>query len=173
MKQKLKFKRITVPEPVKGMKLYPDVPVELTYQNCGSTWMCILRGAKENIDLVFNGLYNLCATHGRYEFFDHLQTVAVFWSDRKNMRRFFFNQFYLPRCIPEKNMLQNGTLARQAVMYARSKVAELRGNHHEQFCDFSNQFFAQVHALGQISAERPDSDFKDAVLSHAFSVDKS
>jgi hypothetical protein len=170
-----KFKRIKIPEPVEGMRVYSNIPVELTYQNFGSTWLCVLRGKSEDIDLVFNGLFNLCASNGDYQFFDHTQTVAVFWSDRKNMLRFFFNQFFGPRCNPEFTSLWKGQgkLVREAMRYAKSKVQDLRDNCHEQFVDFTNTFLPQIHAMGQISAERPDSDFKDAVLTHAFAVDKS
>jgi hypothetical protein len=146
----------------RGIRPYPNLDVVLTYQNFGSAWLCVLRGNTENIDLVFNGLFNLCATNGDYQFFDHLQTVAVFWSDRKAMRRFFFNQTYLYESQPCLRA------AKRAMRKALDMILKLRANGHEFFMDFSNQFVAEIYATGQMTAERPDSDFKDAVLSNAF-----
>lgn len=148
------------------MRVYPTIDVDITYQNFGSTWLCILRGATENIDLVFNGLYNLQATNGDYQFFDHTKTVATFWSDSKALRRFFFNQKFLP--VTSGKSKGEGKLVRRCMRYAQERVAELRDNSHEVFLDFENKFEPTVHSVGKVTAERPDSDFKDCVLSNAF-----
>jgi hypothetical protein len=149
-----------------AMKVYPNLDVRLTYQNFGSTWHCILRGSTEEIDLAFNGLYNLGATNGDYQFFDHAKTVATFWSDRKSLRRFFFNQVFMPVCAG--NAPNQGRLIRRAMKEAQRRMAELREDGHEFFTDYGNQFAPTVHGVGKVSAERPDSDFKDSVLNHAF-----
>ena len=161
-----------IPPTVKqGIKPYPSLNVYLTYQNSGSTWIGILRGKAADIDLVFNGLYNFMATNGSYNFFDHAKTVAIFWTDERALKRFFFNKYFFPKsenlCLPVR-----GKVIREAMAFAQAQLAELRANGHEVIKDFSNQFSPMVHAMGQISAERPDSDFKDSVLAHAFK-DKS
>lgn len=148
-----------------GMKVYPSVPVTLSYQNLGSVWLGILRGATESIELVFNGLYNLRATNGSHEFHDHTQTVSTFWTNRRAMRRFFFNQFYLPR---ETGGRGQGRLIRTAMRHAQASLAELR-NHSEGFMRFNRIHEPDNYGSGTITAERPDNDMKDSILSHAFS----
>jgi hypothetical protein len=147
------------------MKVYPSLDVDLTYQNFGSTWLCILRGKTEDIDLVFNGLYNLGATNGDYQFFDHAKTVATFWSDRKGLLRFLFNQAFLPIRCGNKGV---GKIVRRCMRQAQKRILELRTTGHEVFLDFENKFELTVHGIGKVTAERPDSDFKDAVMSNAF-----
>jgi len=149
------------------MKLYQLSDVNLTYQNFGSTWLGILRGTEKSIMEVFNGLYNLRATNGECQFFDHLQTVGLFWTDKRSMIRFFFNQFYLS-CND-----RTYKYARYCLRAAHVKMAEMTtdGN-HEEFLNFANKFDSDTYRVGQTRAERPDADFKDAVLAHAFK-DKS
>lgn len=151
---------------LRTMKVYPNLDVDLTYQNFGSAWLGILRGATENIELAFNGLFNHCATNGEHQFQDHLQCVSSFWSDRRAMRRFFFNQYFMPKVVAERG---NGKLARMAMRYAHTKLAELAATSHEFFMDFSKQYMLEPYSNGCITAERPDSDMKDAILANAFS----
>ena len=157
-----------IPKAPRGILPYQTIDVTLTYQNFGSTWLCILRGKTEDIDLVFNGLFNFRATNGEYQFHDHVQTVAVFWSDRRALRRFFFNRYFFSRSVGGATR----QLVRESMKYSHNQIQALRDNGHEFFMDFSKQFMPQVHAMGTISAERPDADFKDAVLDYAFK-DKS
>lgn len=147
------------------MKLYPNLDVEFTYQNFGSAWLGILRGASEQIELAFNGLFNLCATNGEHEFQDHLRCVSVFWSSRNAMRRFFFNQYYMPRFDACQS---NGKLVRSAMRHALRQIETLSQTCHEDFMNFDNQYAPDTYVCGQITAEKPDSDMKDAILLHAY-----
>ena len=156
---------------IKGIKPYPSVDVTLTHQNFGSTWLCILRGATQDIDLVFNGLYNFSATNGMYQFHDMDETVAIFWTDEKALKRFFFYKYFFPKSEDLTSPML-GKVIRDAMRFAHEQIAELRANGHERFMDFSQVYIPQTHAMGQISAERPDNDFKDNVLNYAFK-DKS
>lgn len=153
------------------MKVYPTLNVQLSYHNFGSAWLMILKGSTEEIDLAFNGLFNLCATNGSYEFRDHLKTVAVFWSDESSMERFFFNQFFLPRCTTRKKKEKTDGAYPSAVSFATNQMGQLRLC-HEFFLDFNNRFVPDTYTNGKISAERLDTDMKDAILAHAF-TDKS
>lgn len=148
------------------MKLYPTVDVTFTYQNFGSAWVGILRGSTEQIKLVFNGLFNYCATSGELDFQDHLEMVALFWTDRRAMRRFFFNQYYMPRCMGNRGRGQ-GKLARMAMRFAWKQL-DAMSSCHEQYLNFANQYMPETYGNGMISAERPDSDMKDAILANAF-----
>ena len=149
------------------MRIYPNLDVDLTYQNSGSAWKGILRGSTENIELAFNGLYNLCATSGDYKFHDHLQCVCTFWTDKRSMRRFFFNQFYMPRFNGRRDP-KHGKLIREAMKQAHIKLAILSKTSHEAFTNFSKVVFLDTYGNGCISAERPDNDMKDAILMNAF-----
>ena len=153
------------------MKIYSQLDVELTYQNFGSAWLGILRGSTENIETVFNGLFNLCATSGECQFQDHLECVAIFWSDRRAMRRFFFNRYYLAHYLPEPDRA-NVRIVRAAMRHALQCLATLATGNHEAFMNFSKCYSPEVYGSGTITAERPDSDMKDAILAHAF-ADKS
>lgn len=149
------------------MKVIPTLDVDLTYQNFGSAWLGILRGSTDNIELAFNSLFNHCATSGEHQFQDHLQCVSLFWSDRRAMRRYFFNQYFMPRYLGHLGKGQ-GRLARMAMRHALAKLNELATTSHEFFMDFSNRYMPETYGNGCISAERPDSDMKDAILANAF-----
>ena len=145
------------------MKLHSDLDVNFTYQNFGSAWLGILRGSTENIELAFNSLFNLCATNGSKEYQDHLELIATFWTDKHAMRRYFFNRYYMPRY----NGAKDGKLARAAMRHAWAKLEQLSATSHESYLSFDRNV-AEAFGMGSITAERPDTDFKDAVLDNAF-----
>lgn len=140
------------------MKLYHDLDVELTHHNFGTSWVGILRGSEENIETVFNGLFNHGATNGSHEFQDHAKTVSVFWTSEQAMLTFFFNRANFDDGLPEP--------------YAHKRAAEMlakfKANDSEFFLDFSKKFLLECHALGTLRAERPDTDLKDAIITHAY-----
>lgn len=150
------------------MKVYPNLDVELTYHNFGSAWLMILRGSTEQIELTFNGLFNLGATNGDREYQDHLETVATFWSDEDSMFEFFFNQFFHPRCSLRIKDEQKDPAYQPAMTYAAAQMEKLRTTGHEFFLDFANRFVPETYSTGQVTAERPDNDMKDAILTNAY-----
>lgn len=147
------------------IKPYPSVNVTMTYQNFGSAWLCILRGKTEDIELVFNGLYNFGATNGDVQYFDHAKTVATFWSTEEQLQRFFYNVAVFSGVTRYR-----GKVVNQA--HANERIEYIRANCHEPFMDFANVFEPDVYGVGSIKAANPDDDFKDKVLGHAFK-DKS
>jgi len=92
--------------------------------------------------------------------------ARYFGVTKKALRRFFFNQYYIPRFDLSK--VFDGKTIREAMRHAKASIQSLRENGHEFFIDFSNTFELDCHAIGKVKAEKPDSDFRDAVLSHAF-----
>ena len=148
------------------MKVYQHIDVSLTYQNFGSSFACILRGKQEDIDLVFNGLYNFGATNGRLDYYNHTKTTAVFWSDYKALRKCFFNQKF----IPNMPMWGEAKLSdvRPYMQHARKLLKELQESGHEFFMNFADNYMPDAHNVGRVSAERPDNDMKDAIISHAY-----
>lgn len=147
--------------PDRFLRVYPKLDVNLTYQNFGSTRLCVLRGSSENIELVFNGLYNYGATNGDYQFYDHADTVAIFWTNEEALTRCLYRMAALS---PQTNW--QGKARNKAI--AKGRIAYLREHCHEPFMDFANMFIAEAHGTGSITAERPDMDMKDAILAHAF-----
>lgn len=149
------------PRKDKFIKPYPTVNVAMTYQNFGSAWLCVLRGKTEDIELVFNGLFNFGATNGDIQYFDHSKTVATFWSTEESLQRFFYNVSVFSGVTRYR-----GKAVNQAE--ANKKIEYIRDHCHEPFMDFDNVFAPDVYGVGSIKAENPDNDFKDKVLGHAF-----
>jgi hypothetical protein len=152
------------PDNLVSMKVYNTLDVELTYQNFGSAWLGILRGIPEQIRLTCNGLFNLCATNGREEYHNEEETIATFWTSEEAMRRFFYNKHYLPR---EMGHTDVPALKEEAREFASDMIGSLEP-HHEEFMTFEANPSPVTFGSGTITAERPDHDMKDAILSHAF-----
>lgn len=136
--------------------------VTMNYQNFGvETWLIILRGSTEEIELAFNAMYNWGATNGEMQYFDHSQTVAIFWTSERKLLRCFYNQY---RFSPHTAYRGKHRNAQAAI----DTVQKLREVGHEPFMNFANLVDTEDYSTGTISAERPDHDFKDNVLAHAF-----
>jgi hypothetical protein len=141
-----------------GMKVYDTLNVSLTFQNCGSVWLMVLRGSQEEIEQAFNGLFNFNATSGQLEYTSLERNVATFWTKPARMRQFFYNRHIL-KFESDKH----------ANIYADMQMAELV-KHSHVFKDFHRgMVLSDVFAIGTACAERPDHDFRDAVLLHAHS----
>jgi hypothetical protein len=154
------------------MKVYDNLDVDMSYQNFGSSWLIVLRGATEQIESAFNGLFNFCATNGQLTYQDHLQTVATFWSSEEAMDNFFFQKCLNQRVLSSVDKGVRGGSAGPADAYAIAQLATLKTT-SENFMDFTRDaYMPETYGLGKITAENPDNDMKDAILSHAMK-DKS
>jgi hypothetical protein len=153
------------------MKLYKDIDVSLTYQNFGTHWLGILRGKEQDIELVFNGLFNFGATSGKLEFQGFGNTVATFGTDKKSLYDYFFTRFLLNKCNhknTKKHPWEKHPSFKPAQSYAGQSIAELQEFGHESFINYRNKHSLDIYSTGTMSAEKPDMDFKDAVLEHCF-----
>lgn len=139
------------------MKLYNELDVDLTFQNFGSQWLMIMRGEENDILLAFNGMWNYGATSGEIDFTDHAKTVAKFWSDEKKMLKYFKNRFWIGHNMTEP----------MAIMVAGKEMEKLRAE-RQTFINFNQKQMPDGYNMGTSSAERPDSDFRDKVIVHAF-----
>jgi hypothetical protein len=140
------------------MKVYDTLNVSLSFQNCGSVWLMILRGNEADIELAYNGLYNFGATGGKVlDYTDHTKTTAKFWSNEERMYKFFYSRYMLAH-----------NKQKAARIFAENKMAELRAD-VEQFYCFTRRGPDATFGVSSACAERPDTDFKDAVLTHAYS----
>lgn len=138
--------------------------VSLNFQNFGSAWLGVLRGVPQHIKLVCNGLFNLRATNGSEEYHNEERTVATYWTSEDAMRRFFYNQHYLSREMGHTNL---PVLREESQLFAETQLSNML-QRHEEFMTFESNSPGITFGSGTITAERPDSDMKDAILSHAF-----
>lgn len=173
MKNKIEIETETeialLPIGPRGVQVYPNMDVWLTYQNFGSAWLGILRGPTEQIEQVFNGLFNLRATNGEMNYFDHCKTVATFWTSKPALIRFFRNQYLLVREPDNYKDEISANLMNEARLYVLIQMSELADGGHEALMDFSDTFFeTSEYSMGKVSAERPDCDMKDAIISYAY-----
>jgi hypothetical protein len=141
------------------MKLYKT---EVTYQNFGTSWLIIIKGKEDDIEQTYNSLYNWQATgmHPHLDYRDAARTVATCWTNQGNWIRYCANIFEL-RHDTKKGLF----------LYVREQLRELK-NSQESFWDFRREYEPDIYSNGVITAEKPDEDFKDAVLKESFK-DKS
>jgi hypothetical protein len=104
------------------MRLYKNIAVDFTIQNFGTAWLGILRGKTEDIEIVFNGFFNFCATSGKLEYKDHCQTIATFWTNKRKMKRYFYNRQYISQFDPF-NRHEAAKTARSARRWAIEQMA--------------------------------------------------
>jgi len=154
------------------MRPYKDIPVTITYQNFGSSWLCGLRGKVADIEKVYNGLFYR-ATEGKLEYqFDTSpagEALALFWTSEKGMFYFFYRSILNVRLNHDgEDLGAKGNSFENH--YAKMMVARLK-KERDTFLTFDKRRAAGPHMYGQgtIAAERPDADFKDKVLEYAFS----
>lgn len=147
------------------MKLYQNLDVTVKYQNFGSAWLLILRGRTEDVELVFNGLYNLCATDGSIEYPEQTKTIGKVWTSEENLRRFFTNRFDFANPDYADAIANNNCPEKDN--YVNTQIEELRLN-HEFFLKFSEGYMPDTYGQGTIGAEKPDDDFRDAIINDAF-----
>lgn len=155
------------------MKIYPQIDVDLKFQNCGSSWLMVLTGKEENIELVFNGLWNYGATnvsiqradgtnYNGLDYVDANKTTATFWSSPEKMYKFFYNS-HLIAC-------QQESCSESAHVVARMRMEQLR-QETISFRNFNQTPFISAFEIGTMKAERPDDNYKEKAL--MFSQKKS
>jgi hypothetical protein len=140
---------LVAPPVKKTVRVYDNLNVQMSFQNCGSVWLMILRGSEAEIELAFNGLYNFGATGGRLDYTTHDKTTAKFWSNEESMYSFYYMRHYIKH---------NGQKA--ARLWAEGKMRELRQT-CEQFYSFTRRGPDATFGVSTATAERPDTDFKD------------
>jgi hypothetical protein len=155
------------------MKVYDNVNADLTMQSCGSSWLMILRGDTEAIKQTFDGLYNLGATNAKKpEFTNELETIAWFWSSPKQMKTFFELQFLFRKSqgflkdLSELKGKKHG-FKNELDVFMVERIQTLRAT-METFRRFDKRDYNPMFETSSDKAEKPDEDFKDSVLHHAF-----
>jgi hypothetical protein len=155
-----------IPRQTQSLPLYAGYNVSITFQDFGKdTWLIILRGSAQDIERVSYGLYNFRATNGELSWRNHAKTTATIWSSRAAMRRFFFNQKFFSLQKWQGNKRERSAINRKAMKFAHTQLASLM-TMREHFLEHDGAN-VEAHTLGSITAERPDSDFKDLAFAHA------
>ena len=69
--------------------------VELLYRNCGTNWAVFIRGAADDVEYEFYGMYNHGATDGEIQW--QTPENAYFWTTQKKLKKCLTNRalFYL------------------------------------------------------------------------------
>lgn len=150
------------------MKVYANVDVTITYQNFGSVWLVALHGTEDAINLVFNGLFNFNATGGHLSWPEGTKTFANFWSSPAKMWRFFYNRAVLRLDLDGLPMREKRELVNECRMFASQQVELIKTTCQETMIDYTRAQVPYLLAMGTIGAEKPDDDFRDAVVKAAF-----
>ena len=146
------------------MKIYNT---DLTTQNFGSALLVILRGTTENVNETFNSFFNLGGANGEIDISENsANTVGTFWTSKPLLCRYWQNRFLaLNTDANDKKVYANQD--EDANLFVEMNIKEMLQN-SEAFMNFDKNYFEEGYSVGKISAEAPDLDFRDAVVTHAF-----
>lgn len=151
-----------------NMKLYPNITANLTYQDYGTSWLLVLRGKKLDIELLFNALYNFGAVEKSAIEFNETEDEVTVWSNEDKTWNCFYYVF-LNRLL---NRGHKDCVFTEDVALAQAQEAftDFLENHRESrtLYRYNKPKFVDTYDFGKLTAERPDADMKDAILSHAF-----
>lgn len=150
---------------------HPMFKAKMTVQRNGSTVLISLAGTTGDITDAFNSLFNwgavgdLRRADNGLDFKNHTRTVAECWTTPEKLFRYIFTRT-LNAAEDASGLIGEAPLLMRRDAFASAKriMAELESAPFYNPVDHEPEEFATGHAR----AERPDSDFKDAVLSHAF-----
>lgn len=149
------------------MKLYNT---DLTFQNYGTAWFLVIRGSETDIEETFNALINFGGVSHRgtlnvaLEYQNESHTLATCWSSEKKMRQFFAFQYWLRHSLPPNHKMTEA--------FVNKEIETLKQEINQVVFRSKSQINNDFYSIGKSTAERPDEDFKDAVLQHALK-DKS
>lgn len=154
------------------MKLYPNLNATLTYQDYGSSWLLVMRGSKQDINLLFNAIYNFGAVEKSSPEFNDTEDVATVWSNEDKTWNFFY-YLHLNRFLNRghKDCVFTEDVALADAQKAFDIFVETAREPRMLYKN-SKPVFLDNYSVGKIKAENPDADMKDAIISNAFN-DKS
>ncbi len=131
-------------------------------QDFGTSWSIIMRGPKQEIAWVHNAMFNWGATNDGHFNWNIAETEASFFTTKDRMTK-FFKGFW------ENRLWHENKLADEAAALAKASVEDLFVNHRESRHQYkASTYEDNAYRVGKITAERPDSSFKDAVIESAF-----
>lgn len=144
------------------MKLFKSLNADIKVVDFGTSWSIVMRGSKQEIDYIFNAMFNYGATNNAHYNFNDAETEASFFTTKDRMTK-FFKGFW------ENRLWHENKLADEAAALAQASVEDLFVNHREPRQQYRQTTYEDnAYRVGKITAERPDSSFKDAVIESAF-----
>jgi hypothetical protein len=140
----------------------------MAMQDYGSGSLMVLRGKKQEINLIFNALFNFGAVDNSELNFNETEDTATCWTNKQKIRKFFTN-FCLNRLLNRGHKDDKFT-ASVAEEEGGKIYQDFYNNHRESrtLYHYGSSASNDFYSLGKMSAERPDNDFKDKVLGFAF-----
>jgi hypothetical protein len=122
--------------------------VELLYRNCGTNWAVFIRGAADDVEQEFYGMYNHGATDGEIQW--QTPENAYFWTTREKLEKCLTNRalFWL--------LNQDGheeSDEEELLPVAKQMAETLMGEMVQQsnLMTFGNTY--DTYELGEVSAE--------------------
>lgn len=122
--------------------------VELLYRNCGTNWAVFIRGAADDVEREFYGMYNHGATDGEIQW--QTPENAYFWTTREKLAKCLTNRalFWLLNNDPtmeddEDELLPEAKKMAEALMNDMVQQSNLM--------TFGNTY--DTYELGEVSAE--------------------
>lgn len=142
--------------------------MKMTFQNIGTVAVIHLYGTKAELNETHTKFYNWGATGG--ELVWHSEGAAMFWTTPGKMLKALTN-INLMRLLggasgdASKYKGKKGGVMEEARALAKAEFEAIPKEENPIRFGAHNIFEFE---MGAIAAERPDSDFKDSVLSYAF-----
>lgn len=137
-------------------------------QNFGSSFRVFLRGSLEDVNEAFNSFYNLSGLSERSEpEISEIgnESILLFWTNNAWLTRYWQNRFLGMNPNIKAKEVYAGKIS-DANTYVAHNLKAMRLS-PEGFYS-SGSYISDAHSFGKVSAESPDLDFKDSVVTHAF-----
>jgi len=138
--------------------------MKLSYQNYGSSILLIIEASSnEEAHGNYLSLWNWNATSSDPSYI--ADGVISCWSNKEKLKNYFFNKAI-------DNLRCSGKINAKGQKHGYALLAQEEAAHNfaavevEKFRSYGTSF--ETASFGTIVAEKPDSDFKDACMSHAF-----
>ena len=138
--------------------------MKLSYQNYGSSILLIIEAStSEEAYGNYLSLYNWNATSSEPSCI--ADGVISCWTNKEKLKNYFFNKAV-------DNLVSSGKTNAKGQKHGYALIAKEEADRNfaavevEKFRSYGTVF--ETASFGTIVAEKPDSDFKDACMSHAF-----
>lgn len=149
------------------MRIYESVDCEATRQSFGSLWLVVLRGTEEAINSVFNGVYNWGGCNGELDWHNQERNIATFWTTPQRLVWCFAHMSVMR--LADSNIGKGKKYGAWPLACEEANLKlESLAQCQETFLTFDTAEASHVYTLGSISAERPDEDWRDAIVFNAF-----
>lgn len=146
------------------MKLYNSITAETFVQDFGNSWLIVMQGPRNEVELLFNGFFNFGATDDPNYIWDDVSELGgTFFTTKERMTKFFEGYLENRYCNAGKSQEESIALAQKE---APALVEDLFLNHRQSRAPQQKAFDDGVYNFGTTNAEKPDDSFIDAVIAN-------